>query len=236
MQTSTLPDFDIAHYKTNIEEAPTEQNGWKLEYEGHVEKEFKDSTMKVYRKKETSATAYTIRIDAVLKGVKPENIVTMTRDMSYREKEERPPKHYKIVENTSESSDISYIEINLPFPMTNRDFLQKRLFLHSKKDQELVKRLGLFNWDHTFHVIMMQSVQRADYPVKSKPIRAETRMNYMLFEEDPKDSSVLKVRWVLSQDLRGDLPKFVINAMGEKVPRKMIADLMSNHAKWLGKA
>ena len=193
--------------------------------------------MKVYRKKETSSTAYTIRIDAILKNINPDNIMAMTRDLSYKAKEERPPKQAKIVENTSENSDISYIEINLPFPMTNRDFLQKRLFINSKKDQELLQKLGLFtNWEHSFYAVMMTSVERADYPVKSKPIRAETRMNYMLFEEDPKDKTVLKVRWVLSQDLRGDLPKFVINAMGEKVPRKMIADLMGNHNKWFGKA
>lgn len=31
-------DFPIAHYKQTLEQAPTEENGWKLTYEGPAEK------------------------------------------------------------------------------------------------------------------------------------------------------------------------------------------------------
>lgn len=175
-------------------------------------------------------------MEGVLKGAKAENLVKMQRDISYRAKDERPPKAVKIIEETSKNSDIMYIEIDLPFPMTNRDFVQKRLFVQNKEDPELVKQLGLWNWDHAYNVVMIQSVERAEYPVKSKPIRAETSINFILFEENPADKTSLKVTWVLSQDLRGDIPKMIINSMGEKVPKKIFTEMLKNHEKNFGKA
>jgi len=175
-------------------------------------------------------------VEGVLKGVKAENIAKMSRDISYRAKDERPPKQVKIVEETSKNSDILYIELDLPFPMTNRDFVQKRLFVRNKEDPEVVKQLGLWNWDHAYNIIMIESIERAEYPVKSKPIRAETSMNYMLLEEDSNDKTSLKVTWVLSQDLKGDIPKMIINSMGEKVPKKIFTEMIKNHEKNFGKA
>lgn len=41
MQQTAALDFDIAYFKSTIEQAPTKENGWNLEYEGKVDKDFK---------------------------------------------------------------------------------------------------------------------------------------------------------------------------------------------------
>ena len=41
MQQIAPLDFDIAHFKSAIEQAPTKENGWSLEYEGKVDSAFK---------------------------------------------------------------------------------------------------------------------------------------------------------------------------------------------------
>jgi len=38
---STSTDFDIAEFKTVIEQAPTKENGWSLAYDGEINKKFK---------------------------------------------------------------------------------------------------------------------------------------------------------------------------------------------------
>ncbi len=36
---STVPDFDVTHFKSIMDEAPTKENGWELTYEGPILKE-----------------------------------------------------------------------------------------------------------------------------------------------------------------------------------------------------
>ncbi len=41
MQSQSTSDFDIAQFKTVVEQAPTKENGWELGYDGVVDKDFK---------------------------------------------------------------------------------------------------------------------------------------------------------------------------------------------------
>ena len=41
MQASSIPDFDIQQFKSVMTQDPTQENGWTLQYEGSVDKEFK---------------------------------------------------------------------------------------------------------------------------------------------------------------------------------------------------
>ncbi len=41
MQSQSTPDFEIAEFKTVMEQAPTKDNGWSLAYEGEIHKDFK---------------------------------------------------------------------------------------------------------------------------------------------------------------------------------------------------
>ena len=187
--------------------------------------------MKIYQRKTQGESGITIRIEATLKNVKQENLVLMNKDITYRQKFERPPKEIKVIEQTSKNSDVIYMEMDLPFPLTNRDFVQKRLFVNNKEDPELTRQLGLWNWDHKYNAIMIQSTEREEYPEKSKPIRGETKMIYLLLEEDPRDATVVKYKMILDQDMKGDIPKLVKETLGEKMPKRMMTDILKTHKK-----
>ena len=189
-----------------------------------------DCSVKAYKKAETSS-GLTIRIEADLRGVKAENFVLMLRDASYREKMEGPIKKFKIVENTSKHTDVTYHELSLPFPLTNRDFVQKRLFVSNKQEPELVAKLGLFKWDHAYNAILIQSTERSEYPVKSSPIRGETSMHYTLLQEDPYDKTLLKMKIVICQDLNGSIPSVVMSGAAEKMAKGMLTDLLKSYKK-----
>ena len=189
-----------------------------------------DCTVKAYKKAETSS-GLTLRIEASLKGVKAENFVLMVRDASYREKMEGPIKKFKLVEQTSRNTDVTYHELSLPFPMTNRDFVQKRLFVSNKQDPELVAKLGLFNWDHAYHAVLIQSTERSEHPAKSSPIRGQTNMHYTLMQEDPNDKSVLKMTIVICQELNGNIPQVIMSGAGEKMATGMLTDLLKSYKK-----
>lgn len=235
-EASSVPDFDIHQFKTVMTQEPTQENGWTLQYEGPVDLEFPDSTIKTYKKRNDAASGFTMRIDAVLKGVKAENIVTMQRDISYRGKIGKPPKQIKVVEKTSKNSDIIYIELGFPFPMTNRDIVQKRLFVSNKQDPELVQKLGLFDKSHAYHAVLIQSTEHKEYPTKEKPIRAETQMYHTLVEEDPNNKNVVRMKMVIQQQLNGDIPKVMINALGSKMPKTMITGLLTAQKKYFAKS
>jgi len=189
-----------------------------------------DCTMKAYKKTDTS-NGMTLRTEVVLKGFNAENFVLMLRDASYRKKMEGPTKNFKIIEETSKNTDVIYFELGLPFPLTNRDFVQKRLFVSNKQDPELVAKLGLFNWDHAYHAILIQSTERPEYSVKSSPVRGETIMHHTLLEEDPTDQTVLKIKIVMSQAMNGNLPKVMPSGGGDKMPRNMITELLKSYKK-----
>ncbi len=187
--------------------------------------------MKAFTKKETGETQYTIRIEAEVKGFNAEKIVLMMRDVEYRKQTLNPPKEMKIIEHNSKNSDVAYFEIDLPFPLTNREFVQKRLFMGNKEDPENIRKLGLYDLNHEYHAVIIQSIEREEYPIKSKPIRGETKMYYLLLEEDVNDKSVLKMRLVLCQDLKGDIPKMILNSMITKMSTKFVGDILKSYTK-----
>ena len=191
--------------------------------------------MKIYKKQFPGESGYTMRIDATLHNIDIDKVTLMNRDIYYRQNGAKPPKEIRVVEETSKYSDVVYTEMNFPFPMSNREFLQKRLFVSNKADPEIVKHLGLWDWGHRYNVIVIQSTEKEDFPVKEKPVRAETKMNYTLLEEDPSDRNVVRMKVVIDQDLKGDIPKFVVNSFADKMPKIIMNSFLNSYTKFFGK-
>lgn len=158
----------------------------------------------------------------------------MVHNTSYMVKNEPSPKQLKLVEQVSKNSDIIYVEIDLPFPLSNRDFVHKRLYLCNKEDPELVKKLGLYEKDSTYYVIMIEATQRPEYPPKNSPVRAEAKMNYWLIEEDPNDKNTTKITGVICQNIGGNVPIAMQNKMVPKRAREILEKQLGNYAKHFG--
>jgi len=189
--------------------------------------------MKIYNKFENKKCGFTTRVDAVLHGVKTKNIILMMRDISYRKKAPHPPKKIKMVTKTG-SADIIYVELDLPYPLINRDMVQKRLFVGNKENPELARRLGLFDCEHEYYAVLVEPIQRPEYPARSVPIRGEN-VHYMLMEEDPNDKSVVRMRVVMSMDMAGDIPPVFMSAIRQNVPFRMMMSKLTCYQKFFGK-
>jgi hypothetical protein len=149
-------------------------------------------------------TAITTFTEGTFTNVAPEKWFQMMSDIPTILKGDTPIKEIKCVEKISNNSDITYFEVNFPAPMTNHDFLQKRLFLGNKEDATLVKELGLYDWNHRYYVILNQSIERDDVPHKKDVVRAKAKMNHWLIEEDPQSSNKMKIRQVACYEMGGN--------------------------------
>jgi len=175
-------------------------------------------------------------MDTTLKGVEIDKIVQMTREISFKQKSENPPKQIKIVEKTSSNSDILYTEMNMPFPLANREFLQKRLFVGNKEDPELIRRLGLFDWEHRYYAILVQSTEKREYRRKSKPVRGMTKMFHMLLEEDPEDKTIVKIKFLICQNLYLNLHQVAMKAIEEDLGQTIVIGLLDTYEQFFGKS
>jgi len=153
----------------------------------------------------------------------------MNRDLSYKLKGKTAPKQLKVVEKTSPYSDIVYTEVAFPFPMSNRELLQKRLFVGNKEDPEVVKQLGLFDFTHRYYVTMIHSTERAEYPITKKVVRGVTPVNHTLLEE--VDGGI-KVTFLTCQDL--DLPKAAAKSLEDNMGVVVVLGLLDFYKQSFG--
>ncbi len=158
----------------------------------------------------------------------------MTRDISLRKQAEHPPKKIKSLLKTAHT-DIIYVELDLPYPLINRDMLEKRLFVGNKENPELIEKLGLFDWNHRYYVMIVEPTTRIEYPPKSMPIRGEMKMHHMLLEEDPKDKDVLRMKLIMSADLCGFIPDVYMAAIRQNAPLRMMTGILACYKKFFGK-
>jgi len=50
-------------------------------------------------------------------------------------------------------------------------------------------------------------------------------------EEDVNDRSVVKMKLIFCQDLKGDIPKIVMKSLGDKIPLKIVEDMLISYEK-----
>ena len=191
---------------------------------------FLDSHIKVYKKKIEGDSVITTKVEGTL-NASAEKLFKMMTDLPTMQKCDLPLKNLKCVEQHSRNSDTIYFEMKVPFPMSNRDILNQRIYLGNKEDSALVKELGLYDWGHTYYVILNQSVERADCPPQKGIVRANTKMNFWLIEEDQRESGKTKVTQVVSQDMGGSIPASVLNSIGAKGATKRFEGIMENYGK-----
>jgi len=190
--------------------------------------------MKMYKKMREGDEVVTVRVDGVFKGLEAEKIFKMQTDLKLKVQMSEAPAQVKLVEQVSANTDVIYLEIALPFPLANRDFVQKRLYVGNKEDPELVKKLGLYDWSHKYYAFLSEATERPEYPPKSKLVRAETKMNYWIFEEDPNEKGTVKVRLVTCQKLNGNIPNVMINKATSSIKKTMIEPIFDSYKKIFG--
>lgn len=244
----TTLGFNVEAYKQIFSEAPTKANGWEIVTEGPIKKDTPrisiyfylsnfslDCTAKIYKKVIEGATSVSVRTEAILKGVDAAKLHKLLSDIHLNTKGDPLTKSVKVVEQLSPNSDVVHIEVTLPFPLSNREFLVKRIYFNNKDNVDLVKKLGLYQKDHIYYVIMVESTMRPEYPVKSSPVRGHTKMLYWLIEEDPKDKNTARAITISSQDIGGNVPLSLQNKAVPQKAHEAIERHLTNYINHFGK-
>jgi len=193
-----------------------------------------DVQVKSHRKPLNGGAEFITRAESTIKGLTIDNIVLMNRDLSYKLNRKEAPKQLKLVEQINKETDVIYMELPFPFPMSNRDLVVKRFFAGNKENADLIKQLGLPEKSHRYFLMLSESTERSEYPEKSKPVRGKILNYTMLEEEDANDKTTLKVTVFTQSELKLSLPKSAMKALEDGMGQLAIAGIFTEYEKCFG--
>ena len=116
-----------------------------------------------------------------------------------------------------EDCEILYCQLQSPFGVTPRDFLQYRKALLSPSEHLC---------------ILMRSADHDARPYKPGFIRAESYISGYIMRQNANDCEV----FIMSQtDIKGLIPKWIVNMMASKAPAQWVDNLLKSCQKVLDK-
>eukprot|EP00826_Nyctotherus_ovalis_P051949 TRINITY_DN652_c0_g4_i1.p1 TRINITY_DN652_c0_g4~~TRINITY_DN652_c0_g4_i1.p1 ORF type:complete len:351 (-),score=94.47 TRINITY_DN652_c0_g4_i1:84-1136(-) len=175
----------------NIIKEPTSGQGWSLAVN--------EKNVTFYKKMSNNSPLVLVKGMAVIEGVPLEVMWKSISDMSLRAKWEPIFSSFEHIASNPDGTDIIYCVMKTPFPVTNRDFVQKQTLLldYPAKGQA---------------VIHFMSVEHASKPAKGSPVRAQTVISGYLIKEMSKFPLRCSIHIVTQVDMKGSIPKTLINA------------------------
>jgi len=219
--------FDIPHFCKLIEEAPTIENGWTLDAEGTIHKSFPDSKINVYKKKLPDSNVVSIKYDAIIKNVDINKWAKVSQQ-EHRKKWDPFLKHMEHTPN-DDGTKLVYLQAKMPFPLTDRDMVQRSFTICNKTNVDLITRYNLPQHKGTYYFGMIEPAMSSRYPERRDHVRGETRQ--ATFVEELPDGSGIRIRSVNKSDIKGDVPKTLLNALAGKGPFKILGKQIEMYPK-----
>ena len=209
---------DEDEYKlVSILNSPLDKN-WKLALNDEK------NNIKVYKKELTTTNALLLKTYSSL-PYSLKTIMEVLDDYNFRMKWDKTFKIITLVEkipkkeNESFSSYINYSYMNFPFPMTDRDFVQK----HKTWYNYLGNEKCVLNHN--------KSTTHEKYPEKNKPIRAEMIIGGFYFEEI-KDN-LTNIYLINNADVKATTGISIINSKAPESPKNFIMCLRNGCDMWI---
>lgn len=160
--------------------------------------------IKVYKKTSEDSPIVLVKAYANIMDVPLRVVMYHIRDIKLRVKWDTTFLEYRIIEKDVNGCEMIYCMMKAPFPLSNRDFLQWR---RTEYDPEK----NLFK-------MMLRSASHPEHPEKKDFIRAETLISGYIVEQHPQDPNSTKVFIVAQTDVKGMIPKWLVNAVASKAP------------------
>jgi hypothetical protein len=183
-----------------------------LEIEAEPESKYKimikNEKMTILRKTEEGNPVVLIKSTSIVEGP-ADKIFQLIYDMNYRSKWDKVFSNLKIVKILNENTDVMYTYLKAPFMIADRDFLQKRTCYK--------------NFRNIDYVIAFRSWDDAEIPPIKNVIRANTVISgYIIRAVTPIKCSLTMIS---QTDIKGSIPKSIINAFAAKAPLDWIKRL-----------
>jgi hypothetical protein len=119
----------------------------------------------------------------------------------------------QIIEEVNDTEDVQYLEMKLPFPLSNRIVLQHRAYVNNKDHPELVKKYNLYKKEQKYYMIHSKSIERADVQDPKGSVRMEIVFTGGILEEDPSNPRNVHVT-IISCALPGGYVPMKLVTMG----------------------
>eukprot|EP00826_Nyctotherus_ovalis_P020168 TRINITY_DN1630_c0_g1_i1.p2 TRINITY_DN1630_c0_g1~~TRINITY_DN1630_c0_g1_i1.p2 ORF type:complete len:206 (-),score=47.08 TRINITY_DN1630_c0_g1_i1:107-724(-) len=157
-----------------------------------------EKNVTIYKKTVANCASLLIKGVALLEGVPFEVMWKALADTSIRKSWETLFLNFESVESFPDGTELIYYNMKAPFPVQDRDFLQKKTVLHDypAKGQVLL------------HFVSVESEKR---PPLKKFVRAHTVVAGYLIKELSKFPLRCSITLVNQVDLKGSIPKSLIN-------------------------
>ena len=147
---------------------------------------------------------------AILEGVPLEVMWKAIADVKLRMQWETLFSTFELLEqHPEESSEVIYFGLKAPFPVQDRDFVQKRTILHDypAKGQTLM------------HFV---SIEHPNKPPQSSFVRAHTYISGYYFKELSQFPLRCALHIVTQVDIKGYIPKSIVNMFAARGSRSWV--------------
>lgn len=149
-----------------------------------------------------------IKAKALIKS-NPEDLFTLLYDIEKREKWDTVICDMEIVDRLEGNQDVLYSRFKAAMGATDRDFVQLRNYGFKE-----------YNFDY---IISMKSIESKKKPPIKKFIRAETIISGYLIKKVNQEDCELSI--IAQTDIKGIVPRFIINYLAPKKPLEWIKKL-----------
>jgi len=166
-----------------------------------------DNDITAYTRLEEGHTLKTVRIEAIINS-RVEKVVDLLTDHNRTSEWQSGLKTTRLLERFSESEFVIFYEVDLPWPMSDRDFK-----IHSQVIDESESSVR----------IKMRSADDYSYPESDDHIRMTELSGYWLVESIAENK--VKLTYEFYSDPNGDVPELLINAFAQDTPYRNIQNL-----------
>jgi len=167
--------------------------------------------VQVYKKKVEGSPAILLKAYAIIDDITPEVIMKAITDQKSRREWDKVCQDFTIFDEDPDTNDcIVYYLIKAPMGVSNRDFVQKRQMVRDYPTPGAI----------TLH---FKSVVHPKFPVVKKIVRGETSISGYILE--PIGATGTKLTLVSQNDIKGLIPKSIVNMVAAKAPKQWVANL-----------
>jgi len=167
----------------------------------------------VFKKKTDGTPMVMIKAIAMLKDIPADIVYTAIFDTDIRQSWDKLFHKFEVVEHDDQHTVLYYV-IKAPLGISNRDFLQLRRVEH--------------DWPRKGVTYMhYKSIEHEEKPEYKGIVRAETIMSGYVIEQIQDDPPITKLIVVSQNDIKGLIPKYLVNMASGKAPKQWIANLVN---------
>ena len=168
----------------------------------------------VFKKKTEGSPMILVKAVATLRGIPAEIVFKAIYDTDIRQTWDKLFYRFEVVEHDEEKLEtVLYYIIKAPFGISNRDFLQRRRVMYNFPKKDVT----------TMH---FKSIEHPDKPPVSGIIRAETILSGYIIEQIQDDPPVSQLIVISQNDIKGLIPKYLVNLASGRAPKQWIANLI----------